>query len=61
MNGDQGIQFLTKGGPVPDNHFDNEVPVKKNPDDCYSKKFVESNKRRLQDLKARSNNRVSID
>jgi hypothetical protein len=47
------MQFRSKHGPILDGHFDNEVPFKKNPDDSYSKEFVEGNRKRFQQLKAR--------
>jgi hypothetical protein len=44
------LEFHDAHGPIPDGHFDNEVPVKKNPDDCYSAEFVERQARRLKAL-----------
>lgn len=51
VEGEDPMQFRSKDRPIPDRYFDNEVPVKKNPDDCYSKEFVERNTRRLAELK----------
>jgi hypothetical protein len=33
---------------IPDAWLDNEVRMKKNPDDCYSAEFVEANKKKLE-------------
>lgn len=46
------MKFSSKHGPIPDSHFDNEVPVKKNPDDCYSKEFIERQASKQEELKA---------
>jgi len=42
---------------IPDPWFDNEVPMKKNPDDCYSAEFVEAQRKKLEELIAMANTR----
>jgi hypothetical protein len=37
---------------IPNRLLDNEVPMKKNPDDCYSAEFVERQRKRLEELLA---------
>jgi hypothetical protein len=49
--GKNEMQFRGRQGPIPESHFDNEVPVKKNPDNCYAAEFVERNATRLKALK----------
>jgi hypothetical protein len=46
------MQFRTMRGPIPDAHFDNEVPIKRSSDDYYSTEFVAANKARLRELLA---------
>ena len=46
------MQFSRKNGAIPDHWYDNEVAMKKDPDDCYSKEFVERMAKHQQQLKA---------
>jgi hypothetical protein len=46
------MEFRNKSGIIPPENFDREVPVRKKPNEGYSKEFVEAQKIRLEKLRA---------